>query len=70
MKNAENIAYSRFTKYLLRDISTSLKGFDAQKSDPEISALYASLGIPEGSDTLSEDQIKKLPDIQSKEVIL
>jgi hypothetical protein len=70
MKNAENIAYNRFTKYLLRDISTALKSFDKQKEDPEISSLYATLGIPQGSDTLSEEQIKKLPDTQSKDVIL
>lgn len=47
MKNAENIAYNRFTKYLLRDISTALKAFDTQKEDPDISSLYASLGIPQ-----------------------
>jgi hypothetical protein len=47
MKNAENIAYNRFTKYLLRDISTSLKTFDKQKEDPSVTALYASLGVPQ-----------------------
>lgn len=47
MKNAENIAYNRFTKYLLRDISSAFRDFDATTKDPEISSLYASLGIPE-----------------------
>lgn len=40
MKNAENIAYNRFTKYLLRDISANLQVFDAQAGDPDVAALY------------------------------
>jgi hypothetical protein len=47
MKNAENIAYKRFTKYLLKDISSALRVFDAQNQDTEIISLYTSLGIPE-----------------------
>ncbi len=47
MKNAENIAYNRFTKYLLKDVSANIQVFDKTKADPEISALYASLGVPE-----------------------
>ncbi len=70
IQNSENIAYNRFTKYLLRDISTSLQAFDAKTADPDITALYASFWIPQGSDTLSEDQIKKLPDSQTKNIIL
>jgi hypothetical protein len=30
MKNSENIAYNRFTKYLLTDINTALQQFDTQ----------------------------------------
>ncbi len=70
MKNAENIAYSRFTKYLLRDITKALTVFDKTNEDPDIASTFASLGLPTGSDTLSEDQIRKLPDIQSRDVIL
>lgn len=46
MKNSENIVYNRFTKYLLRDISKALADFDAKESDPETTAMYASLGLP------------------------
>jgi len=70
MKNAENIAYNRFTKYLLRDISKALADFDAKQSDPETTEMFASLWLPQWSDSLSEDQINKLPDIQTKDVIL
>ncbi len=70
MKNSENIVYNRFTKYLLRDISKALADFDAKESDPETTAMYASLGLPLWSDSLSEDQIQKLPDIQTKNVSL
>ena len=70
MKNAENIAYSRFTKYLLRDITKALTVFDKTNEDPDVASTFALLGLPTGSDTLSEDQIRKLPDIQSRDVIL
>ncbi|MBC7503535.1 VCBS repeat-containing protein [Candidatus Gracilibacteria bacterium] len=70
MKNAENIAYSRFTKYLLRDVTKALTTFDKTNEDPDIASTFASLGLPTGGDTLAEDQISKLPDIQSRDVIL
>jgi hypothetical protein len=69
MQNSENIAYNRYTKYLLSDVSKALQSYDTQYADPDISATYASLGIDPGSDTLSADQIKKLPDVQTREVI-
>jgi hypothetical protein len=43
MKNAENIAYNRFTKYLLKDISNALRVFDAQNEDPDVASTYTSL---------------------------
>ncbi len=70
MANAENIAYNRFTKYLLRDINKALEIFDNKSKDPEMTSLYADLGLSEWSDTLTGSQIEKLPDIKSKEVIL
>jgi hypothetical protein len=69
MQNSENIAYNRYTKYLLTDVSKALQSYDAQNTDPDIEATYTSLGIDPGSDTLGADQIHKLPDIQTKEVI-
>lgn len=70
IKNIENMAYSRYTKHLLRDITKILNDFDKKTEDPEITDMFAELGISPGNDTLSEEQIKKLPDIQSKNVIL
>lgn len=64
------MAYSRYTKYLLRDITKILNDYDKKTADPEITDMFAELGISPGNDTLSEDQIKKIPDIQSKNVIL
>jgi len=64
------MAYSRYTKHLLRDISKVLADFDKKTEDPEVASMFAELGLSSGNDTLSEEQIKKLPDIQSKNVIL
>ena len=47
MKNAENLAYNRFTKYLLGDISSALRTFDAKNADSDIASIYASLGLPQ-----------------------
>lgn len=69
IQNSENIAYNRYTKYLLSDVSKALESYDTKNTDPDISATYTSLGIDPGSDTLGADQIKKLPDIQTREVI-
>jgi hypothetical protein len=69
MQNSENIAYNRYTKYLLTDVSKALESYDAKNADPDITATYQSLGIDPGSDTLGTDQIQKLPDIQTREVI-
>jgi hypothetical protein len=70
MQNSENIAYNRFTKYLLSDISHALQSFDEQHVDSELSQLTTSFGIPSGSDTLSDKQIQKIPDIQTREATL
>ncbi len=47
MKNSENIAYSRFTKYLLEDINTTLLQFDTTQ-DKEFNDFAASLGLSTG----------------------
>jgi hypothetical protein len=44
MKNSENIAYNRFTKYLLTDINTALQQFDSQNKAND-SALLKSFGL-------------------------
>ncbi len=43
IKNAENIAYNRFTKYLLKDISNALRVFDAQHEDPDVKSTTTAL---------------------------
>ena len=65
IQNIENLAYNRYSKYLLRDINTALKMFDAS-NEKEYHDLLASLGIDGGSDTLTEDAIKDTPDIQTR----
>lgn len=47
IQNRENVAYNRFTKYLLGDISHALQSYDAKSADPDVTAMYQSLGIPE-----------------------
>ena len=44
MQNSENLAYNRFTKYLLKDVNTALLQFD-QVNNKESNATLASLGI-------------------------
>jgi len=65
IQNVENLAYSRYSKYLLRDINSALERFDAS-NDGEYHDLLTSLGVNGGSDTLTEDMIKDTPDIQTK----
>lgn len=74
IQNIENFAYSRFSKYLLRDINNALKNYDKQ-NDSGYADLIAGLGI-EGlnaedvsSNTLSDDLIDSTPDIHTKPVI-
>jgi len=43
MKNSENIAYKRFTKYLLKDINATLLQFDSANADPTETSLLTSL---------------------------
>lgn len=44
MQNAENVAYKRFTKYLLGDINTALLQYN-QVNNKENNDTLASLGI-------------------------
>lgn len=47
MKNSENIAYKRFTKYLLEDINRTLLEFDTIH-DQEFADFAKSLGLSSG----------------------
>ena len=44
MNNSENLAYNRFTKYLLKDINSALEEYDAEYK-AEDNALLASVGV-------------------------
>lgn len=76
IKNAENIAYQRFTKKMLATINAEIQKFD-QKNDAEHNALIEELqsqnpsefGNTKLSSGLSEDQIKNTPDIQTEPII-
>lgn len=72
--NAENLAYARFTKYMLKDINEKLKDYDL-KNDAGYADLIASLGIDGldaskiSSNVLSDDLIAQTPDIQTSTII-
>lgn len=72
--NAENLAYARFTKYVLKDINEKLKDYDL-KNDAGYADLIASLGIDGldaskiSSNVLSDDLIAQTPDIQTSTII-
>ncbi len=68
MKNMENFAYKRFSKYLLSDINTALADYDT-KNNTEQNDTLASLGISGGSDSLDSETISKMPDIQTVQPI-
>lgn len=74
VKNAENLAYNRFSKYLLEDINKALKDYDLQHND-EYADLIKRLGIDgvdaetAASNTLSPELIKSTPDIQTPTII-
>lgn len=74
VKNAENLAYNRFSKYLLSDINTALKQYD-QKNSTDYTSLLSSLGMTGvtnenmASNTLSDEVIKTTPDIQTAPII-
>lgn len=68
MKNMENFAYKRFSKYLLSDINSALAEYDS-KNNKEQNETLASLGINGGSDTLDAESIAKMPDIQTVQPI-
>jgi hypothetical protein len=65
MENSENLAYNRFTKYLLGDINTALGQFDAA-NDAENNAELTSLGLPTGTDGFDADTLRKMPDIKTE----
>lgn len=68
MRNMENFAYKRFSKYLLSDINESLKAFDAQ-NDAAMNDTLSALGVTPGSNSLDTADIMKLPDIQTVQQI-
>ncbi len=64
--NAENLAYSRFTKYLLTDINKAIALYDSKNSDTELDAFAQQAGIgSRGSDTMDQSSIDQIPDIQT-----
>lgn len=65
MENSENIAYRRYTQNLLFGLNGLLQQFDA-KNQIEESQMIASLGLPTGTDSLSGDDIRDIPDIQTE----
>ncbi len=56
MQNAENLAYKRFTKYLLGDLNKTLLQFDAAQ-DGEYTDFVESLGLTSGGDGFDEATI-------------
>jgi hypothetical protein len=70
MKNSENIAYKRFTKYLLKDINTTLLQFDSANADPDESSFLAWLWISPGQNGFDDATISSMPDIQTREPIM
>ena len=69
MQNSENIAYSRFTKYLLTDLNRVVDAYDTTY-DTETRDLLGSLGIDPGKDTLDAEAFELVPDIQTETPIL
>lgn len=65
MQNAENIAYKRFTKYLLKNINDTLLQFD-EVNNKEYNETLASFGIDQWQDGLTDEMILKMPDIQTQ----
>lgn len=65
LQNAENIAYKRFTKYLLWHLNTALLAFDASQNS-EVDDYLSELGITGSADGLDQDTIKDMPDIHTK----
>ena len=43
--NAENFAYSRFTKYLLSDLNKALQKYDNKNTDTQLDAFASDLGL-------------------------
>jgi hypothetical protein len=72
IENLENIAYKRFTKYLLTDIMTALSQFQETAKWPE-DEYVKSLGLGDvtiGDETMDSETLAKTPDIQTKVLIM
>jgi hypothetical protein len=65
MQNSENLAYKRFTKYLLGDLNRTLIQFDAKK-DQESNDFMKSLGVPSLGNGLSDEAVATMQDINSR----
>ncbi len=68
LQNTENLVYRRFTKYLLRDISTALRQYSQSsrwEEDDYLNNLAGFEDIQLWDDTLTDDTIAVLPDIQT-----
>lgn len=72
--NVENLAYNRFSKYLLTDVNNALKDYDKNNNDG-YADIIKSLGISglnaeqATSNTLSDDLIKTTPDVHTAAVL-
>lgn len=69
MQNAENVAYKRFTKYLLKDINSAILQFD-KSNNQEYNDTLSSLGVTPGSDGFDDATIDIMPDIQTEAPIM
>lgn len=65
MGNVENIAYKRFSKYLLKDLVEFLNLRKQVTTTSAESDVYASLGVDTEESIFPLDQIDTLPDIQT-----
>ncbi|MBP9779728.1 hypothetical protein KBD33_03855 [Candidatus Gracilibacteria bacterium] len=65
IKNAENLAYKRFTKYLLSDINKVLEDFD-KTENAALNTLVQSKGKDPHGSSFSPEVIASMPDIQTK----
>jgi hypothetical protein len=65
INNAENLAYKRFTKYLLWDINKKLEDYDKTENAALNTLVQSKWETPHGS-SFSPEVIASMPDIQTK----
>jgi len=65
MSNTENLAYKRFTKYLLQDLNGIVDQFNTT-ADADTKSIVAWLGITSSKDEIDANTVKIMPDVQSR----